>query len=90
MFAYYILLGIGFGCNMSLMPTAMTNSLGMDHYPRIMGSAMPILSILSGFVPVIAGIVFDSIGSYGPVYVSEAVVCFIGCAFAVSLRFPKR
>ncbi|MEG0456211.1 MAG: MFS transporter, partial [Bacteroides sp.] len=69
MFAYYFLLGIGFGSNMSVMPTALANYFGMEHYPKIIGVALPVLSIFSGFVPIVAGAVFESVGTYVPLYV---------------------
>lgn len=89
MFAYFVLIGVGFGSNLSVMPTAFANFFGMEHYPKIIGVALPLLSIFSGFVPVIAGMVFDATGSYNPMYIIAAVICFIGTIMTLMIRYPK-
>jgi len=66
LYAYYILLGIGFGGNTSVMPTAFANYFGIEDFPKIMGMVLLLLSVFSALVPLIAGVVFDAIGRTRP------------------------
>ena len=88
LYAYYILLGIGFGGNTSVMPTAFANYFGIEDFPKIMGMVLLLLSVFSALVPLIAGAVFDAIGTYAPMFLAVAVVAVIGGV--ASLPFPKK
>jgi MFS family permease len=90
LYAYYALLGISFGGNTSVMPTAFANYFGITHFPKIMGTVLLLLSLFSGLVPVISGIVFDMAGSYVNMFLAVAVICVIGGVASLLLRFPKK
>jgi MFS family permease len=89
LYCYYILLGIGFGGNAIVMPTAFANYFGYTHFPKIMGTVLLLLSIFSGFVPTIAGAVYDASKSYAPMFLAIAIVCLVGTLTAFLVRFPK-
>lgn len=90
LYAYYILLGIGFGGNTSVMPTAFANYFGIEHFPKIMGNVLLLLSVFSALVPVIAGVVFDMTGTYVVMFFAVAVVCAVGGVANLLVRFPKK
>ncbi len=89
LYCYYILLGIGFGGNAIVMPTAFANYFGYTHFPKIMGAVLLLLSVFSALVPTIAGAVYDASGSYGPMFLVITIVCLIGTLTAFLVRFPK-
>lgn len=90
LYVYYILLGLGFGGNTSVMPTAFANYFGIMNFPKIIGTVLLLLSVLSGLVPTIAGVVFDVTGAYTPMFAAVAVICFVGMVAGFLVRFPKR
>ncbi|BAK44482.1 MFS transporter [Eggerthella sp. YY7918] len=90
LYAYYILLGIGFGGNTSVMPTAFANYFGIEHFPKIMGMVLLLLSVFSALVPVIAGVVFDAIGVYTPMFMAVAIIGALGGIAALLVPFPKK
>lgn len=90
LYAYYILLGIGFGGNASVMPTAFANYFGIEHFPKIMGNVLLLLSLFSALVPVIAGAVFDAIGVYTPMFLAVAIIAAVGGVAELFVRFPKK
>jgi MFS family permease len=89
LYAYYILLGIAFGGNTSVMPTAFANYFGIEHFPKIMGLVLLLLSVLSCLVPIAAGIVFDSIGSYTIMFLVVTIICAVGAVATFLVRYPK-
>lgn len=90
LYAYYILLGIGFGGNTSVMPTAFANYFGIEDFPKIMGMVLLLLSVFSALVPLIAGAVFDAIGTYAPMFLAVAAVAVIGGVASLLVPFPKK
>lgn len=90
LYAYYILLGIGFGGNTSVMPTAFANYFGIEDFPKIMGMVLLLLSVFSALVPLIAGAVFDAIGAYTPMFLAVAVIAVIGGVASLLVPFPKK
>ncbi|MEG2747580.1 MAG: MFS transporter [Gordonibacter sp.] len=90
LYAYYILLGIGFGGNTSVMPTAFANYFGIEDFPKIMGMVLLLLSVFSALVPVIAGAVFDAIGAYTPMFLAVAIIAVAGGIASLLVPFPKR
>lgn len=90
LYVYYILLGLGFGGNTSVMPTAFANYFGIANFPKIIGTVLLLLSLLSGLVPTIAGVVFDATGTYATMFLVVAIICLIGTVAGFAVRFPKK
>lgn len=90
LYVYYVLLGLGFGGNTSVMPTAFANYFGIANFPKIIGTVLLLLSVLSGLVPTIAGVVFDATGTYAAMFLAVTVICLAGTAAGFLVRFPKR
>ena len=90
LYVYYVLLGLGFGGNTSVMPTAFANYFGIANFPKIIGTVLLLLSLLSGLVPTIAGMVFDATGADTTMFAVVAVICLVGTVAGFLVRFPKR
>lgn len=90
LYGYYILLGIGFGGNAIVMPTAFANYFGYTHFPKIMGSVLLLLSVFSALVPTIAGAVYDASGSYASMFPAIAIICLVGTITAFLVRYPNK
>ena len=89
-YAYYILLGIGFGGISIVMPTAFANYFGFTHFPKIMGVVLLLLSVFSALVPTIAGAIYDGSGSYSPMFLAISILCLAGMLTAFLVRFPGK
>ncbi|MBE6032669.1 MAG: MFS transporter [Clostridiales bacterium] len=89
LYTYYILLGIGFGGNLIVMPTAFANYFGHTNFPKVMGTVLPLLSIFSSLIPVLAGVVFDMSGAYNTMYFIIGGIAIIGLITSLLVRFPK-
>ena len=63
-FAGTAFFGLGFGAALVSMVSLFSMYFGRDHYPRIMGIAMPFRTILASGEPPFAGALFDVTGSY--------------------------
>lgn len=87
--AYYAIIGIGYAVQTACMPTELANMFGSTHYPRIIGWVLPIVAVISSFVPTIAGAIFDLTGSYVPAFLGVAVICVIGFVASRLVRIPK-
>ena len=89
MVAYYLLLGIGFGGVTTSMPVAISNYFGNSSFAKNIGVAQLTTTIFSSTLPLIAGAVFDSTGSYVGVYVAATVILVVTAVLAVMVKIPK-
>ena len=90
LFAFYACVGAGFGINIVCLPICFANYFGFTHFPKIMGWALPVFSVIAGTIPAIAGVVFNATGSYSLAFLGTAACCAVGCASALLVRFPKK
>jgi len=90
LYAYYILLGVGFGGLAIVMPTAFANYFGYTHFPKIMGAVLLLLSLSTALVPTIAGAVYDATASYSPMFLVIAIICLVGTLTGFMVRYPKK
>ena len=90
LFVFYVCVGMGFGINIVCLPICFANYFGFTHFPKIMGWALPVFSIIAGTIPTLAGVVFNATGSYSAAFLGTAVCCAVGCVSALLVRFPKK
>lgn len=90
LFVFYACVGLGFGVNIVCSPVCFANYFGVTHFPKIIGWALPIFSIIAGTIPTIAGFVFNATGSYDGAFLGTAVCCVIGIICAFLVRYPKK
>jgi MFS family permease len=67
-FAYCIILGIGFGIQGIAMGNLFPDYFGRSEFPKIMGYTTPVTTIGSSLGAPIAGYIRDSTGSYLPAF----------------------
>lgn len=89
MVVYYITIGLGFAMHNSALPAELANIFGNKHYSKIHGAILPVVAVLASFVPTIAGMIFDSTGSYVPAFIALAVIGIIGFSCSLMIRIPK-
>ena len=74
--------GACYGTDLILFPTLLGNYYGPEAFAGINGVLGPLLVLFGGVVPMVAGYVFESIGSYNPVYIF--LIGFLGIGFGIS------
>ncbi len=90
LFAFYACVGVGFGINIVCLPTCYANYFGFTNYPKIIGWVLPLLSIIAGTIPVLAGVIFNMTGAYNAAFFGTAACCVVGVVCALAVRFPKK
>ncbi len=89
LFLFYAFVGIGFGVNIVCVPVCFANYFGASHFPKIIGWALPVFSIVAGTVPALAGVAFNIAGSYHVAFFATAACCLVGVACALAVRYPS-
>jgi MFS family permease len=82
-----ILLGVGNGISLVCWPTILANYFGAGNFAAIMGSQVPVASILGALAPLAAGVAYDAHHSYGLVF---SAVAAISAASAFALLMAAR
>lgn len=85
-----ILLGIGFGGSVICVMTLLGNYFGLKVYAYVAGCTMAAQIIGSSVMPVLAGAVYDHVGSYANVFYSQAGLCICGAVLLLFARAPRR
>ena len=78
-----IVLGVGLGCSFGAvcMPLIVQNIFGMKDYNAVYGKLTACTGVGSAVAPVLSGRVFDTCGSYLPIYIAAALA--VACAIVV-------
>jgi MFS family permease len=88
-YLYSILTGIGFGGMIVLMPTLFSAYFGRANYPRIIGWASPITTVVSAGSPALAGFLYDVTRGYFLPFTIAAGFIFVSIIFALLARPPR-
>lgn len=88
-FAYYALVGLTFGGISNLLPTAVANFWGRDHFPKILGTSMLISGIITAWAGTIGGAIFEATGAYTNAFILAGTVVIICAICALLIRIPK-
>ena len=89
MMMYYITVGLGFAMHNSALPAELANIFGNKHYSKIHGAILPGVAILASFVPTVAGMIYDKMGTYVPAFIALAIIGAIGFICSLLIRVPK-
>ena len=84
-----VLCGIGYGGMLVNIPVILGAYFGRTHYARILGWTAPILTVFGAGSPVIAGLIFDTTGSYMLAFQAGIVLLGAGFILAFLARPPK-
>lgn len=75
---YAATLGIGMGASYVCMITLVGNYFGVNSYAQIMGFLYPAATLLAALSPILAGIVYDRIGSYEIAFYCAMLIALLG------------
>lgn len=87
-FLYNSLIGIGMGGTYVAIMNLMPLYFGRTHYPKIMGYAMPFITILGSMGSPLTGRIRDIAGSYIPAWEVAVVILTIGLVSLILARPP--
>jgi predicted MFS family arabinose efflux permease len=88
-FVYYALVGLTFGGISNLVPTAIANFWGRDHFPKILGTAMMIGGFVTSWAGTIGGAIFEATGAYTNAFILGAVIIIICALCGIFIKIPK-
>ena len=88
-YLYSILMGVGFGGMIVLMPNLLGAYFGRTHYSRIVGWTTPIITLVCAASPVIAGFLYDVTGKYFLSFSLAAVLIFASVIVTLLSRPPR-
>lgn len=85
-YLFSLFAGIGVGAASVCMPTLLGNYFGANSFASVMGILYLFVQLLAATSPFVAGLVYDSVGSYQIAFIAVAVLAFIG---GVAILFAK-
>jgi MFS family permease len=87
-YAYAVLMGLGFGVSFVMMPTTIGNYFGPAAFASIVGAISPVYALFSATAPLAGGYVYDSTGNYAYAFIAAIALCAAGAAALLFAR-PK-
>jgi MFS family permease len=88
-YLHTVLSGIGYGGLIMLQPVLIGAYYGRAHYSRIIGWTVPVTTIFSSVSPVLAGLIYDAVGSYTPSFIISIILLGVGLVCALLARPPR-
>lgn len=89
-YLYAIIMGIGFGGMIVLMPNMIGAYFGRANYPRISGWTMPVVTLAFAGAPLMAGFFYDATGAYLMPFGIVAALLFSCVIVALFARPPVK
>jgi MFS family permease len=90
LYGFAIGIGFGFGGGVACMMTTLSNYFGPAVYASVIGITLAVQTTAGSLGSFIAGDVYERTGSYSPVIIGSAILCFAGGLTLVSIRPPTR
>ena len=84
-----VVFGTGYGVAYVAVPSLIANYYGRQAYSQLYGIRLPISTVVGATGPIIAGLVFDAVGSYTMVFVGYAVLAGVAAVVAFLARPVK-
>jgi len=82
--------GMGYGCQIIMIPTMIANYYGPDAFPGIQGVLGPIMIVFCASVPVGGGYIFEQTGNYDLAFIILSIVLFISFVASFFLAPPTK
>jgi len=82
--------GMGYGCQIIMIPTIIANYYGPDVFASIQGVIGPVLILFCATVPVGGGYIFEETGNYDLAFMILIMVLFISFVVSFFLSPPTR
>lgn len=86
---FLIFWGLGFGGTVVLRPALQGDLFGRKSFGTIQGVLSTTGEIGFMFAPVVAGITFDLLGSFRPVFIAFAILTLIAAPIILTIRTPR-
>ena len=88
-YVYSMLFGIGTGTLLTAMPTFIGTYYGRACYPRVIGIITPFQVIAQATSATIAGVIYDTTGTYTPAFILMTAISLVGLICAFLARKPE-
>jgi MFS family permease len=88
-YLYAVFMGIGFGGAYVCLMTTIGNYFGTDSFASVMGTLLPIWTIATAIMPVLAGVFYDFQGSYDMSFYGLAAIALSGALLVPFAKPPK-
>jgi len=88
-YLHTVLSGIGYGGLLMLQPVLMGAYYGRANYAQILGWTVPVTTVFSSVSPVLAGLIYDSTGSYTSAFIVVLAFLIVGLVCAFLARPPR-
>ena len=85
---FAVLYGAGFGGRIPLLTSIRGEYFGRKNFATIFGVSQVPMNIATMFAPIMAGILFDSLGNYFIPFLGLAILNFIGAIAILSASKP--
>lgn len=89
-YAYAATLGFGMGASYVCMITLIGNYFGARAYAQITGLILSIATVMAASSPILAGLVYDRTGSYGPAFYATMGIVLLGALLMPFAKPPVR
>lgn len=87
-YAFYILIGLGFGTIATNLPTVVANYFGAHEFSKNLGTTMMIGGFISSGISTAVGAVFDATGGCTTGFIGVAVILLVCLVCALLVRKP--
>lgn len=89
MYAYYFLIGFGFGGLGACFPTAMANYFGPGSFSKNLGTGIFVTTIVASTLPIMGGALFDAMGSCVLAYFITTAIVVVCAICGLLVRIPS-
>lgn len=89
MYAYYFLIGFGFGGLGACFPTAMANYFGPGSFSKNLGTGIFVTTVVASTLPVMGGAAFDATGSCVLAYFITTAIVVVCAVCGLVVRIPS-
>lgn len=81
-----VVFGVGYGIAYVAVPSLIANYFGRTSYTQLYGIRLPISTVVGAIGPYVAGVVFDSTGTYRFVFIGYALIAAVAALLAFIAR----
>jgi len=82
-------IGFNFGGNFALFPLLTAENFGSKNLGANYGAVFTSYGVGGILGPVMAGMIWDHVGTYGPAFIIAGIACVVAAGLAFALRPPK-
>ncbi len=87
---YSLLLGLGAGSWLPIVSMLTSGSFGLKYYGSIYGLISLMLNVGTAAGPLVAGLMFDAMGTYRSAFIVCAVLCTVAVPMVLAVKRPRQ